>query len=52
MKHKRCYGAKEEKNNGMMPTVPPTVGSGVWRKLVKLPEIPPSMYIKKNVNGP
>ena len=33
-------------------TVPPTVGSGVWRKLIKLPEIPPSIKIKKNVKEP
>jgi hypothetical protein len=36
----------------MLLTVPPTVGSGVWRKLVKFPEIPPSTYIKKNVKEP
>lgn len=33
-------------------TVPPTVGSGVWRKLIRLPESPPSTYIKKKVNEP
>jgi hypothetical protein len=33
---------------GVQLTVPQTVNSGVWAKLVKLPQIPPSMYIRKN----
>lgn len=43
-----CKEGREE----TLLTVPPTVSSGVWRKLLKLPEIPPSIYIKKNVNEP
>lgn len=33
-------------------TDPPTVGSDVYRKLEKFPEIPPSMKIRKNVKEP